>query len=423
MWFGNIFRWTTKKKNLREKEKNRRQYENFEYFIRRDGTAVITAYTGEQEDLLIPGRIHGHPVTAIGEGAFSLKKSNMEMSRIYVTLPNSIVSIESYAFANREVFSVNIPDSVKEIAPGAFLGNDGISFRISNRHPYFATIHGSLYSKQEKKLLQWVKTDENADAVIPEGILSIGDFAFACMKLNGKKALQLPDSLKRIGQYAFWACVYQGKLVLPPNVTEIEAYAFADANISVSLAQCKGLWKIEERAFGRTNDEKYITSNPTILDMPDTICTIAPYAFYRCDKMPEHALDQLLSHVETIGAYAFSEINCKLNLDGENRGMTESIHIGDACKTIGECAFYNNNVTEITLGSRVESIASGAFLCCGYRGTIYLPRRLTYIAQDAFDREVSYVVEADTYAEKWVQENACAYTVNGEEENLDWLKA
>lgn len=45
------------------------------YAVLRDGTVAITGYVGEQEDLLLPSRINGHPVTTIAEGAFALKKN------------------------------------------------------------------------------------------------------------------------------------------------------------------------------------------------------------------------------------------------------------------------------------------------------------------------------------------------------------
>lgn len=421
MGIRSIFHWNTGsiKGGVPSGRKNKR-YGQYTYLIQHDGTAAITGYQGEQEDLTIPGKIGNHPVTTIAAGAFALEKGNEELPGIYVTLPNTLTTIGEKAFANRPIFSINIPESVEHIGYGAFLGNDEITFRISNRQPYFATVHGALYSKQGKELLQWTKS--NGEALIPEGILSIGDYAFAQLRLQEDKPLLLPKSLRRIGAFAFWSCKYANTLTLPSGVNDIAAYAFADADMRVSLGHCEGLNSIAERAFARTNDDKFKGMSPAIVDATKSVRTIASYAFYRCDKMPESALANLLTNAHEIAPHAFSEINCKLNLDGENRGVTEAIHVSGTCRIVGECAFYNNTVHEITIGEGVEKIAASAFLCCGYAGPIYLPRTLKYIAQDAFDRHVSYLVEAGSYAETWVRENACAYTVKGEEENLDWLK-
>lgn len=69
----------------------------------------------------------------------------------------------------------------------------------------------------------------------------------------------------------------------------------------------------------------------------------------------------------------------------------------------------------------VERIETKAFAGCEVEESIYLPSSLTYIALDAFDKEVTYVVEKGSYAERWVRDNAFTYTTNGEEQNLDWL--
>ena len=43
---------------------------DYEYTLNRDGGACITRYTGQDADVVIPAELDGHPVTAIGWGAF-----------------------------------------------------------------------------------------------------------------------------------------------------------------------------------------------------------------------------------------------------------------------------------------------------------------------------------------------------------------
>jgi len=387
---------------------------DFQYTIKGNGTATIVGYTGKHTDIILPNLIDGYPITTIGEGAFALDESPdfSLVDSISVTLPNTTISIEAKAFANRNIRSINIPDTVEYIGYGAFIGCNTVQFRISNNHACFATINGSLYNKQNKELLKWVGTDSSVDIIVPEGILSIGDYAFADMSIHYSASINLPQTLKRIGNYAFWSFQdTEGELIVPESVSEIGAFAFADAYMDIDVSRCMQLETIPERAFANTYDDKYITDAPRIFNAPKNIKYIEAYAFYRSTVLD---LDSLLSNVEKIGPYAFSQVG--------NGGMV--INIPSNCKIVDEGAFYKTyNVCEINIAHGVERIESKAFLSEGYGlvESVYLPASLTYIALDAFDKEVTYVVEKGSYAERWVRDNAFTYTINGEEQNLDWL--
>lgn len=390
---------------------------NFQYTIKGNGTATIVGYTGEHADIILPNLIDGYTITTIGANAFA---SEHRLSQeISVTLPSTITAIEEMAFRERSVRSINLPDALEYIGGGAFLGSDKINFRLSNNHPYFATINGSLYNKSNKELLKYVKSNEfsNDVVIVPEGILSIGSYAFAGMSIPYGADIILPQTLKKIGDYAFWS--FQDpvlELIVPASVSEIGEYAFAEANMEVSLALCSELATIPERAFYGTDGSFMLLSRPRIMSAPTSIKIIEAYAFNGCDEPPIDVLNNLLMNVETIGPYAFSSIN------GENGCYFDPVVISGTCKVIGEGAFYNNYLLGgITIGEGVERIESKAFAKCEYEGSIYLPASLTYIALDAFDKEVTYVVEKGSYAERWVRDNAFTYTINGEEQNLDWL--
>lgn len=390
---------------------------DFQYTIKGDGTATIVGYTGEHADIILPNLIDGYTITTIGANAFASEEWQPE--EISVTLPSTITAIEEMAFRERSVRSINLPDALEYIGYGAFLGSDKINFRLSNNHPYFATINGSLYNKSNKELLKYVKRDEYSnDVIVPEGILSIGSYAFADMDMSIYIVdIILPQTLKKIGDYAFWSFQdSQGELIVPASVSEIGEYAFANANMKVSLALCSELTTIPERAFCGTDGPFYFSCTPRIMNAPTSIKIIEAYAFNGCDQLPIDALNNLLMNVETIGPYAFSHIR------GENGYYHEPVVISGTCKVIGEGAFYSDCLPGgITIGEGVERIESKAFAECKYEGSIYLPASLTYIALDAFDKEVTYVVEKGSYAERWVRDNAFTYTINGEEQNLDWL--
>jgi hypothetical protein len=84
---------------------------------------VITKYTGQGGDVVIPATIGGKSVTSIGEFAFSDC-----VSLVSVTIPDSITSIGEFAFSDcAGLASVTIPASVTSIGDLAFSGCSGLT--------------------------------------------------------------------------------------------------------------------------------------------------------------------------------------------------------------------------------------------------------------------------------------------------------
>lgn len=76
---------------------------------------MITAYLGNKKVVWIPPKIQNMPVTVIGGGAFA----NNQLTS--VTIPNSVEELEG--FENNQLTSVTIPNSVTQIMDHAFSGN------------------------------------------------------------------------------------------------------------------------------------------------------------------------------------------------------------------------------------------------------------------------------------------------------------
>lgn len=391
---------------------------DFQYTIKPNGDATIVGYTGNSDttNIVIPTMVDGYTVTTIGENAFVF----IAFKDFSVTLPETITVIESMAFANAKLSSINIPDSVEYIGSGAFWKSNSIQFRISKNHPYFAIIDGSLYNKKDKELLKWVG---NSGAV-PEGILSIGDYAYADMYIGGSNSDYLPQSIKRIGDYAFRRTNYENyhdiynTLVIPSAVSEIGSYAFADTHFDIDLSLCTQLESISEGAFGcNVSDHHHIdgvsynhTATITGPISSNQIKKIGEYAFY--GTYIKEWDNKLIMNLEKIEPYTFSGTHFN----------SADVNIPGTCKVVGEGAFYHfrGDIT-LTISHGVERIEAKAFDNGWITENVYLPDSLTYIAPDAFNKSTTLVVEKGSYAERWANENAYSYTINGEEQNLDWL--
>lgn len=95
--------------------------ENYEYTILEDGTAEISAYSGNEREIMIPETIAGYQVTRIGKRAF--EETNIEA----VTIPKNIEIIGERAFQSCDKLkSVKISEGVKRVEWGIFNGADNI---------------------------------------------------------------------------------------------------------------------------------------------------------------------------------------------------------------------------------------------------------------------------------------------------------
>ena len=88
---------------------------DFSYVVDPDGCARILSCASDESIVVIPERIDGYPVTAIGDHAFS---THYSLQRI--ELPAGIVSIERYAFMNTALEEFSGPPSLVFIGENAF---------------------------------------------------------------------------------------------------------------------------------------------------------------------------------------------------------------------------------------------------------------------------------------------------------------
>ena len=88
----------------------------FTYKVK-DGTAIITGYTGKDTAIVIPSSIDGYTVTEIGDDAFKTLKITS------VSIPSTVTVIGWFAFTDCiSLTAAVVPESVKSIGYEAFSG-------------------------------------------------------------------------------------------------------------------------------------------------------------------------------------------------------------------------------------------------------------------------------------------------------------
>lgn len=155
---------------------------------------------------------------AIGDGAF-----NYCWTLNSITIPDSVTSIGENAFyCCSDLKSINIPDSVSSFDNLAFYECKKLTdIQVSPNHTLLEIADGALCNKKEKRLIFYSPTNEATTYDVPEGILSIGDYAFSdCENLV---SVTIPEGVEYIGEYAFWHCNKLQSITLPSSLIEMDA--------------------------------------------------------------------------------------------------------------------------------------------------------------------------------------------------------
>ena len=164
-----------------------------------NGNLTITAYNGTAADVVIPDKIDGAAVTAVGSGAF------MSKAITSVKIPSSITTIGYRAFRDCDLLGeVTIPDTVTVIEAEAFYNcNKLVTVNMSKG---IKTVGNSAFAENPSLL----------GIEIPAGAESLGASCF--QNCDALSRVILPDGIT-LGNSCFSYCDGLEYLSLPDNVT------------------------------------------------------------------------------------------------------------------------------------------------------------------------------------------------------------
>ena len=262
-------------------------------------------------------------------------------------IPNDIQAISSYAFAYVSgLTGLNIPASIKNIETNAFYNCKDIktitispnNYTYDNRDNSNAIIEtqtnrlilacdATVISPSVKTIGSYSFTNTNIEnLVIPEGVETIEDYAFA--EMTSLKSISLPSTLKTIGKNVFEGC------------TNLEAITVNESN---------------EKFDSRNNSNTIIETETNKI-------------IYACKN------SKIDNSIEVIGAYSFA------NLTNLNQ-----LIIPDNVKVIENNAFENcKNISNLIISDSVTTIGVEAFKGCSGFDTLKIPNSVTSIASRAF---------------------------------------
>ena len=234
-----------------------------------------------------------------------------------IKLPQSLMSIGSGAFDNcTSLISVELPDNAI-ISSNTFKECKNLSdIVISDTNNNYIVKNGILYNKNMTRILCYPAGIKDTEFFVPDTVKTIGDFAF-----YGTKALEsinIPDSVTNIGTDAFGECSGLKEVVIPDSVTSMGEAVFykctslEKVKLSVNITSpnpavfqyCSNLKEVvlsENMRFLGDFMFSYCTQLTNIV-LPDTLTSVLRSAFQSCDNLKNITVPK---NVTTIRDYAF----------------------------------------------------------------------------------------------------------------------
>lgn len=297
---------------------------------------------------------------------------------------------------------------------------------VDPKNEHYCSVDGNLYSKDGTVLYRYASGKADETFTVPAGVTELAPGAVN--HAYYLKRVVFPESLKEIGDSAFWGCLELTEVSLPA-VETIAIGAFSDCKKlntlsfgEVPVRLGAGLRDCQSLCFTQYENAKYLGNeeNPHLIlvcgaDSGIESCTvhentrlIADQAFVFCTQLKEIIVP---ASVQRIGESAFhttslerAEIHAKEigKMAFESLPLT-SVILGDEVVSIGDGAFRDNDqLTDLRMSSSLRSIGEVAFAHCWKLERVELPASLEIVKFGAFRncaalREIAVAAENPVY--------------------------
>ena len=197
--------------------------------------ATNNAITGCKYDLsgqiTIPSQINGKTITGIEANAFA---NQAGITRI--TLPSMVTNIGAHTFNGCTLLTtIALPAGLTYIGDGAFSGCSNLNITVSSSNPNYSAAGNILYNKNKTKLISAGKVDSIVN--ILDSVTEVAPYAFDG---NNKLSALHIKNRPTIGEYAFANCGnLKSAYFYSYNVPLMGANAFLNDNFTLYVPHSK----------------------------------------------------------------------------------------------------------------------------------------------------------------------------------------
>lgn len=338
-----------------------------------------------------------------------------------IELPESLEYITHGAFSRIPVDSIKLPGSLKSIGDAAF--QDGCLRSVDLSETVIRKIPSHTFAgcrNLEEVVLPdtieavggnaFYDTEKLQEINLSEGLKEIGEYAFY---RSGLRILDVPDSVEKIGNYAFSGCDHLKIVILPNHEIQAECKVFhyceklkkvinakylkGDSNFS----DCPNLTSLSNlRISARKLTAGMFTPDELqgVVELPEATVVVENNCFAL-----QKTVTSIVAHenLKAIGASAFSYMEelevvdlsrcSQLELIGnrafEKCTKLKKVILPEDCSKLqlGESVWLDcHSLQEINLPNCVRLIPANCFLSCRNLRHIRWPNRLRIIGDQAF---------------------------------------
>ena len=375
-----------------------------------DGTGAMAAYPGGPKDAPwyslkanIVNVVFTDGITNVGSNAFSgfTKLAN-------VTLPESLLTIESYAFQKTALKEVVLPGKVTSIKMRAFdncasLSTVTIPFSVNtieknafvNCNALAKVYYTGTATKWARMTIEATGNDkllalspfveqsaselgsgtigtiswrvDSDDVLWIEGEGEIPNFAVGkapWFSFRGSVvALEIGENITRIGSYAFCKFANVKSVSIPASVSEIGLQAFFMCSSLVSVELNEGLESIKEGAFRKC-------TSLTTVTIPDSVTKIGSEAFQTCSSLVSVSIPDSITLIDM---RTFAECSSLVSVKLSKNVKTIGLSAFNGCNKIASVSyarpqvvfnaieFRANNASLINAATSFPQTESGKF--------------------------------------------------------------
>ena len=305
------------------------------FTVTEEKVSITDCLTSESGDFITPVRIVGKPVVVFEEYVF-YQCNNLTS----ISIPSTATTLDRYTFSQTDALT---------------------EYRVASENPVYSSLDGVLFNKTQTELLNYPE-GKAGDYVVPDTITSIAGQAF--YSSAHVYSVVIPESVTTFsGQLAFGNCSRLQQAVFlgdAPYFSFGNTFDSTAATFKIYYPEGKTGFTPDldgystESFDGKFSLEIHSVFQPAFPMIPETLTQSVEITDYPEDETGDFIIPRILLNrsVEIIGESAF-----------EN-SLLDEITIPDSITKIEDFAFSNCVISTLTIPDSVTEIGDFAFYGC-----------------------------------------------------------